>query len=241
MNCTNNAGNGGAMSISNSDPSFELCSFTGCSSEMGGAVFVSNPQVTSAPVFNDVLFQSNTASSGGGIFVGQISMITMNSVRFLSNNAMNSGGGLYVTADNAMAMSNCGFLNNTAGTGGGIFGEGGVQLQMDTMVFTANSAVDGAGAFVQSGDVNIGQGSVFDSNRATSTGGCIKIHQGSSNLGIAFSQFKNNIASMAGGMALLFLSSFSSTSFSSLIIISLHSALVFTCYFLPRLYQCGGN
>lgn len=119
--------------------------------ENGGGLYLSSSGFTEASL-DEVVFSSNSAEYGGGIFAENIdTLLRLDSVGLIGNDATSAGGGLYFT--NVMAYLNqCAILNNTAegeeATGGGIAVDGGSEITMLNTLLRGNSAYDGSALYL---------------------------------------------------------------------------------------------
>lgn len=92
------------------------------------------------------MFSSNSASSGGGIFVNTSSTITASNCSFTHNTAGVYGGALDILNASFVGLEYCDVVGNAATWGGGIY------YWMDRGMFIA-------------------RGGVFERNNATNDGG----------------------------------------------------------------------
>lgn len=93
---------------------------------------------------------------GGGIFVGNASVLTMKNCTITECNATHQGGGLYIYSQCSANLSGCTISKNTAQNGGGIYIQKGSAALTDCAI-TENTAKDnspsskGGGIYLNSG------------------------------------------------------------------------------------------
>ena len=153
-------------------------------------------------------FDSNTAISGGGMFV-EAAEPSLTGVDFQDNQARVSyvsdsygGGGIYLASSNNASLSDCSFTGNSAATGGGMFiNESNPTLT--NVAFTGNQAGDGiagsgGGLWNNEGSptlVNV----MFSGNACTLDGGGMKSGGAGSNVVLINTTFSGNAAGGTGG------------------------------------------
>jgi predicted outer membrane repeat protein len=127
----NNSGStGGAVLVSNSNPTFTNVTFNNnTASTSGGAVYVFSSTVASSPTFRNVNFTGNTAgTSGGALFTfgstGFSSNPTLTNALFYNNTANGTtagagGGAIHVSDDSNLTISSATFYQNDSKFDGG--------------------------------------------------------------------------------------------------------------------------
>jgi hypothetical protein len=162
---------GGAAHGRLSHPVFMDCSFTGNSAENEGGAMAFRTQDTA--VLHRCTFDSNTAASFGGLwFYGESAELVDCS---FTNNTAERGGGMGVVGSEA-SLTGCSFIGNmaTEGEGGGLLGEQGSLVIAVECLFEGNSAEndDGGGAWLSTTywDTML-QDCEFTGNRARKGGG----------------------------------------------------------------------
>ena len=154
---TSSAGSGGAIYIGTQNENIFLFANTfkgGQGARSGGAVTIfSNNFLIN---FYDCIFVSNTAQSGGAIFMnqnnGDTSAIDGNGVQFsggsIINNIVSCGGGIYSSWETVLLLQQMQLSGNVAlDRGGAIFVDMGFQsLFLNTVTFSNNHAGANGGA-----------------------------------------------------------------------------------------------
>jgi hypothetical protein len=121
----------------------------------------------------DITLRDGNLSSvqvGGALFLSASS--TLNNVRFV-NNRGTSGGAIFITNLSSTTVFDCRFENNTADSNGGAIDNAGGSLAIDASRFTGNSAFEG-GAVQSSGSLT-GNRSTFAGNSAGFNGGALRL------------------------------------------------------------------
>ena len=191
-NANLSSGNGGAVRINiGTDAHFRSCSFANnqtSDSNFGGALFIDNG--ASVTIGEESVFEDNSASRGGAIYMRGGSTLKITDTRFLGNASKQSGhgGGSLYLYNGQSDISDCSFEDNTAVSyGGAVYALGGTQRFTDC-TFTGNSAANGGAFSVQGSTASVGvtvqiQGGEISSNvsnNATANygGGAIWMSQG---------------------------------------------------------------
>lgn len=138
----------------------------------GGAVLVSN---FAQPTFQKVIFNGNSGSQGGAIYINLGSLVVIEQSYFTDNNAQNSGGAIYV-AGGSLTLSQNQFRNNSS---------------------SSNLADRGGGAVFVSSGLIVAQNNLFEANLSPNHGGAW--WSGSGNHTFNFNTFVDNIATNNGG------------------------------------------
>ena len=134
----NNAANGGGLWVDGGSPTVDGCSFLGNSvSNLGGGIYVrrivadTNLSVTNcsfvansarlggaayvlenSPLFEECIFDSNSADRGGGMFNLSSSSPTLTNCTFASNSANVNGGGMYNEVSSSPTLTGCFVCDN---------------------------------------------------------------------------------------------------------------------------------
>lgn len=175
----------GAMEVVNSDVFFENVVFQNNSGVIGGAMHVTNSNVT----LNSTMFYHNSARLHGGGLYFINSNVEVNHCKFRHNNvstipanAAGTGGAIYFVGVNDLAIAHSEFHGNTAmRSGGAVF----MQLNSNTGIkslagqfsardslFKGNS-VKGQGNCVYSGTCNSRGGALFINALSTQLIDCV--------------------------------------------------------------------
>lgn len=175
----------GAMEVVNSNILFENVVFRNNSGVIGGAVHVTNSNVT----LNDTSFLENSARLHGGALYFINSNVEVNHCLFRHNNvstipanAAGTGGAIYFIGVNDLAIFHTDFIGNTAmRSGGALF----MQLNSNTGIkslagqFSAknslfrDNSVKGQGNCVYSGTCNSRGGALFINALSTQLVDCV--------------------------------------------------------------------
>ncbi len=137
----------------------------------GGGLF----NEAASPLIRNTTFIANSAHEGGGVYNEQGSAPSFESVRFENNTAESSGGGLYSTqflpSDRVVSLSEVEFYGNEAGsTGGGLFAAGLLRYEVRRADFRANRAGFRGGAVSSTATLDVVD-AIFRSNVAENEGG----------------------------------------------------------------------
>ncbi len=99
------------------------------------------------PTIADCIFTTNTAVSGGAIFIANDGSAPLNitNCTFQNNTATNAAGAMYIVSSSPTLL-NCQFLGNSAQLGGAIEDQDGSSPMMANCLFANNSANQSAGA-----------------------------------------------------------------------------------------------
>ena len=115
----------------------------------GGGIFAQETDLT----LNGVVLDANHASwAGGGLFISPDDLAYLYDVTFTGNSAGSKGGGMYVGDNSMVNIANSRFQQNfivTSGVpeqGGALFVEG--NLQATKTIFSDNTAVEGGAVFL---------------------------------------------------------------------------------------------
>ena len=135
------------------------------------------------PTIVNCLFESNGADSGGGIYCGSSSTISVVGTEF-TNNYGGSGGGAYLANNTRSAFEQCRFTSNNVTSqyegGGGIRTSNGQTLAVTNCHFESNIARSGAGILSSAADLTIDNCYFKDNllNEDFGTGSAVSCSQG---------------------------------------------------------------
>ena len=124
----------------------------GYTSGSGGGVYV----YTGTATLNGGQILSNTAYTGGGVFVGAGSVVTVSAVQ-ISHNTAGGGGGIYVLTGGRAIVSGSQFFSNTAtnGDGGGIFVYFGGAATVSGTSLLSGTSTAGSGGITNAGILKV--------------------------------------------------------------------------------------
>ena len=165
--------------------------------QLGGGVLVRGGAV----VFEDVLFDANTATAGGGgLFADDSAQVTLTRARFEGNRSVGTGGGATVEALSVLTGETARFFENEAAvSGGGLAVEAGGRVELFDARFEGNSAEVSGGAVSAEAEATVElEQALFFSNVAGLSGGALAAED-FSNLVLTGSTLVGNQAADAGG------------------------------------------
>jgi hypothetical protein len=179
--------------------------FTGNSAALGGGMHnggeFGHPETAGSPILTNVLFKTNSAIEGGGLFNENYVHADLTNVAFEGNTATRAGGGMEDRLG-TLNLTNVVFRNNTAGLAAGGMQNFSLQASLTNVTFSGNSATTYGGGMVNSdADPNLDPTltNVTFSGNAAEFGGGMWNHQSNPTLtDVVFSG--NNAVSMGGGM-----------------------------------------
>lgn len=177
------------------------------SGSQGGGVYAPNLSGAGALLLSNVLFTSNTAVSGGALWLGAaigapVSPTGSIQGTFSANFASSQGGALSVGPLGLVSMLNSSFSANQAATGGAVFTSARSLTTDATTVFEDNAAVERGGAMLLDAAAGLTvTGSRFSLNRtqANGLGGAIFASGNSEVLIQSSSTFGPNNSAQSGG------------------------------------------
>ncbi|TVQ56868.1 MAG: hypothetical protein EA377_01650, partial [Phycisphaerales bacterium] len=157
-----------------------------------------------AMVIEGFTITGGDAGQGGGMFIQNASPTVVDCI-FVNNSAALSGGAIYTDSANP-TITGCTFENNSAPSGGAIRSSNGF-VTVTSSIFLSNAANHGGAMHISGGsNANI-DGCTFESNEAVEIGdlvgllgGAILI-EGTTSAEIVDSEFRDNTASIGGGIA----------------------------------------
>jgi autotransporter-associated beta strand protein/predicted outer membrane repeat protein len=163
----------------------------------GGGVYCKNTSLVSS----DCLFDGSTASTyGGGLYVTGTSTAQLTGCIFRRNDATASYGGAIYFEDGSLTLEDCLFEDNSAGgLAGGIYASSAV-LQISRCEFTGNSAPSGAALTASGCTLAMAESTVHD-NMAANYGGGLYV-SGNSTAQFTDCTFSRNDTSVYYGGAL---------------------------------------
>ena len=186
--------NGGAVNISDGRPTFTGCSFTNCTGENGGALYISGGQ---ADFEEQTVFEGNTATnSGGAVYSAGGTLTFRGGVSFDANTANVDGGALYTEQNGRGTLSfnaSVLFSGNIANTDGSSGNGGAVWWGMDASAF--NSTFAGTVSFTN----NEARGNDYTGEDAGSGGAVYVASSGTFRLSGTKYAFDGNSAYNNGG------------------------------------------
>jgi len=196
---TNNKSSyGGAISLSNSSPTFhDLIIEDNYASHDGGGIYIaynSNPNIE-----NTLITHNSCFCDGGGVFVCGNSAPEFNNVTILHNisdGEYDCGGGGIVVWDAQAIFEECLIAENYSGlNGGGLWIRNNSQVEINNSIITRNQAIEGAGITCNYSDMYLSGTSIFRNIAQCAKGGI-----GSYEANIIFDQ--NNRSSIYSNIAL---------------------------------------
>jgi len=159
----------------------------------GGGIYTLNSDLS----IRNVVFESNSAESGGGMFIdsGAPELVR---VLFSENTATINGGGLHILNGATPSLTSVNLSGNHADQWGGGMYTLNCSPTLTGVTLSSNSAESGGGMFIDSGApelVNV----VFSQNTATINGGGLHTHEGATPT-LTNVTFSNNTAAAGGGI-----------------------------------------
>jgi len=181
-------GQGGGVCVLSGAPEIRDCVFFGNSSAVagGGLALLGG---TGIDVRHCVFYLQNTAPMGAGVFVSG-AQVSVENVLFQDNEASSGGGAIACVSSSVVSLSNCTLRNNDAtdgffgGVGGGLYVSSS-QVDVGNSILWGNTA-DGSGFQIFTADtgalvdyaysaVSVGAGDVAGSGTATGGAGNITL------------------------------------------------------------------
>ena len=157
------SGSGGALLLS-SNSRFYNCKFiNNTTNGQGGAVYTNSPiNNNTLNIFENCLFENNSASMGGAVF--DINGLTLINCKFINNSATTKGGAYYVFTNKKPKLINCVFSNNNAIDGGAIYNRG--MMTMTNCNIVKNESQNYSGGLFNENKYSKFYNSVFWNNTA---------------------------------------------------------------------------
>jgi len=192
----------GVSLFSNSNATFDNCTFTGnsCLDGDGGGLFSGGG---GSATLHDCSFSGNFAHQAGGGLVAA-GLLELNGCTFTVNFANGDGGACWIGLidGGSASFSNCEFSSNASNgdSGGAVFVSGTGDLELDHCVFSGNVAqTAGGGVRIDATDVSATFTTCeFTQNQAVQNGGG-GLRSGYANLVLTNCTFSDNQAGFAGG------------------------------------------
>jgi len=196
--CT--ATTGGAAGIAGSNPAFTECHFTNnVGTNNAGAVFT----VVCSPTFENCEFLNNNTynGSGGGVFCGQDSEVTLNTCTFNYNSALQLGGGVHCVLGGDAIMTECDFagnyVTNPNGNGGGLSCGTDSYCTANGCMFQDNNALSSGGGIYLDSPGNVIYDCLLLNNEANNGGGIYIADDGTADIDSCY--FSDNTVTNDGG------------------------------------------
>ena len=200
-NTTTGLSGSGGVWVEESEANFTGCSFVNNHAAFslggtGGGVSIHNYAIVH---FNGTSFKDNSAVAGGGVKVSESSRADFTRCIFLNNTAHDSGGGIYLGLNSSVSIINSSIESNHAVYGGGIAAYN-VKLQLfDTLC--KNNMAEYGGCLSALNSIVCSNKTNFERNLATLYGGgaytasynCLVLNA---------SSFMGNSAKAGGGLLL---------------------------------------
>jgi len=94
------------------------------------------------------------AGSGGGLYCGEKSLVTLNNITFQKNRADNDGGAIFCGEESRLNIKNTIILSNSAQDGGGVYCDMKSKVMLENVKFTDNIASGlGGGLYANNMDI----------------------------------------------------------------------------------------
>ena len=156
-----NSGSGGGLFVS-SNSRFYNCKFINNNTNgQGGAVLTNSPvDNNTTNIFENCIFENNSASMGGAIF--DVNGLKLINCKFINNSANTKGGAYYVFSNKEPILINCIFASNSSSDGGAIYNKG--QMTMTNCNIVRNTALNSIGGLYNENKYSKFYNSVFWNN-----------------------------------------------------------------------------
>ncbi|NCS20482.1 MAG: cadherin [Microcystis aeruginosa G11-06] len=189
-----NQGFGGGMFLNGGSPTLRNLVFDSNNASYGGGLY----NLTGAnPLISDSIFRNNTATSHGGGIYDNASSPILNKLTF-SNNVSQAGGAIFSTGAGILTVTQSDFVQNRSSNGGGAIYNGSDKTSITNSKFIQNIADNGGAVYNISNNLQI-TNSVFSRNSAT-VGGGLFFNNGNSTTTIN-STFSGNNATYGSAIA----------------------------------------
>lgn len=136
-----NKDNGGGVYCKNASPTIKNCIIENCDAVaglfygLGGGLYIE----ASSPLIENCIIRSNTAKTGGGLFMESSSAPNIRNCFIINNTASGNGGGVVCNLASMPVVANCTIAGNVSGSDGG-----GIKLtNPNTNLVLTNSIVWG--------------------------------------------------------------------------------------------------
>ncbi len=202
---------GGGMYIFDGSPTLNNLIFDNNRATFGGGLFNFGG---ASPILTNVTFRNNTATDdGGAVYNFSSSRPTFNQAIFTNNTATNDGGAVFNNNSSDPTFNNVTFASNSAANGGAIYSESSSDPTVNQGIFANNTVTGDGGAVYQSGASFQLTDVTFAQNQATSEGGAI-YQTGANGSTITEGTFTRNTAGGGGAIYHNASTSFSLTNIS---------------------------
>lgn len=135
-------------------------------------------------VLDGVTIQNCKASSGGGIYIDEGTVMIDNSSAIVDNLANGSGGGIFSTGGSTIRVKDGTIKSNTATNGGGIYGNSNVIVETNGIISWNTSSLYGGG--IGSGNIQNGKSEIIVrgtvSHNSAPLGGGIYVQNGTAKI-----------------------------------------------------------
>lgn len=193
-------GNGGALFIYDK-ATFKSSNgtFTSNSSANGYGGAIALTDVKKTTFVNDLKLNSNSAVSGGGLYIDNTAVSIPKATSIKNNTAENYGGGIFVTGS-TLTLKNATIQENTAYRGAGVYAASNSVFNATTVNMLSNAATNrGGGMFVGTNATITLDSCALTGNTSTDAGGAM-ITDNSGTVTIKNSTISNNTGSRGGAM-----------------------------------------
>lgn len=187
---------GGYITVTGSYVSSNIATETG-----GGIAAWGFPEDSASVIVTNSSFTNNDASYGGGIAGGPYAWVEIEDSVISSNSATGSGGGIRI-GDDTLILQNSTLHGNSANSGGGIFNEGS-HITITYSTLSLNSAFDDGGGIYNLGGTLTLNNSTLSDNRSPLGGyggGIYAASYGNGLVTLNNSTLNNNSAAAGGGI-----------------------------------------
>ncbi|MDJ0582558.1 cadherin domain-containing protein [Crocosphaera sp.] len=160
---------------------------------IGGGMLISD----GSPTLNNLIFDNNRATYGGGLFNNSGANPILTNVTFRNNTATAQGGAVYNYFAGNPTFNEAIFTNNTATNEGGAVLNYSSNPTFNDVTFASNSAANGGAMYSQvNSDPIVNQG-IFANNTVTGDGGAV--YQADNSFQFTDVTFAQNQATSEGG------------------------------------------
>lgn len=157
------SGSGGGLLLSSNSRFYNCIFINNSTNGQGGAVYTTSPlNNNTLNIFENCLFENNSASMGGAIF--DVNGLTLSGCMFIENNATTKGGAYYVFTNKKPKLVNCVFAKNSAADGAAVYNRG--QMTMTNCSIVRNEAQNSIGGLYNENKYSKFYNSVFWNNTA---------------------------------------------------------------------------
>ena len=139
--------------------------------------------------------------SGGGLFIGDTSIVTVTNSLITGNNAAGAGGGISATEETTVTIIDSEVSNNQAGSDGGGISTFSNNFTLRNSIITGNSTIGnstrGGGIVIRDSTANILETTIADNSSLYGSGGGVAVSNAEVNL--YSSTISNNTSGSSGG------------------------------------------